>query len=351
MEDDDAEFYAGAFAFAKALGLGNADARAYASGVVYHSAVAASNSFPKEDDRAALADYATAFAEAVGDESPAPLADALGRASEAAHRNNWWPFSTASDPTETSFAEIYALAFEQTDADGVAAHVYASVYAGYVYSDGPDDRAATLADVGVRGYERSDSPRVEGKVEYSLQYRGGYLQAAWRAEPEQGYTDESHIYSWAAAFADAYGRGVSTARNNGWDNPRSAGYTYARLFAITKVDDGFSDQDAYANANAYFRGVHYATERGLASEAHDSYAWDYFNAYFDKKVWGAWPQDRAHTYASSYADAKLAGRSDADAETYAAAYEEAYTSQINDGATEDEARLYAAAFADAKLGS
>ncbi len=63
------------------------------------------------------------------------------------------------------------------------------------------------------------------------------------------------------------------------------------------------------------------------------------------------PQDRARAYASSYADEKLAGRSDAEAATYAAAYEEAYTSQINDGATEEEARLYAAAFADAKLGS
>lgn len=40
-----------------------------------------------------------------------------------------------------------------------------------------------------------------------------------------------------------------------------------------------------------------------------------------------------------------------EAATYAAAYEGAYTSQINDGATEEEARRHAAALADAALGS
>ena len=60
---------------------------------------------------------------------------------------------------------------------------------------------------------------------------------------------------------------------------------------------------------------------------------------------------RAHIYALSYADAKLAGREDQDAATYATAYEEAYTSQKEQGATDEDAHLYAAAFADAKLGS
>ena len=59
------------------------------------------------------------------------------------------------------------------------------------------------------------------------------------------------------------------------------------------------------------------------------------------------PEERTHIYASSYADARLAGRSDAEAAIYAAAYEEAYMSQINDGAAEDEARRRAAAFAGA----
>ena len=58
-----------------------------------------------------------------------------------------------------------------------------------------------------------------------------------------------------------------------------------------------------------------------------------------------------HIYALTYADAKLAGREYQDAATYAAAYEEAYTSQKAQGATNEDAHLYAAAFADAKLGS
>lgn len=351
LEDVDAETYAGAFADAKALGLGNADARAYASGVVYHSAVAARNGFPAEDDKAALADYAAAFARAVGGDSPLPLADALGRASEAARRNGWWPFSSENDSTETSFEETYAVAFAQTDATGITAHGYASVYAGYIYSGNMEEEAANLADASVRGYERSRSKNVLQRINYGVAYRRGYEEAVWRAEPEQGYTEEHQIYVWAAAYADAYGRGLSRAESRGWDNPGYAAYEYARIFALGKVDLGFSDQDAYLNADSYFRGVHYATEKGLAEEAHDSYAWNYYRIYFNQKVLAGWSEERAHIYASSYADAKLAGRSDADAATYATAYEEAYTSQINDGATEDEARLYAAAFADAKLGS
>ena len=347
LEDGDAEIYAGAFADAKALGLGNADARAYASGVVYHSATAANNSFPEEDDQAALADYAAAFAEAVAGDSPLPLPDALGRASEAARRNGWWPFSSAEDPPETPFAETYASAYAQTDAAGVAAHAYASVYAGYVYTGTSFDEATNLADALVRGYVRSRSVTVRKRIDYATAYRDGYEEAVWRAAPEQGYTDESQIYDWAAAYADAYGRGLNAAIGNKWDNPKYAAYQYARIFALAKVDWG--SRNAYRHADSYFRGHHYASERGLTDDAHDSYAFDYYDAYFDNDA-GGWSEERAHIYALSYADAKLAGRSDFDAATYAAAYEEAYTSQINDGATEDEARLYAAAFADAKLG-
>ena len=56
-------------------------------------------------------------------------------------------------------------------------------------------------------------------------------------------------------------------------------------------------------------------------------------------------------YALTYADALLAGREERDAARYAVAYEEAYTSQKEQGATDEDAHLYAAAFADAKLGS
>lgn len=350
LEDGDAEIYAGAFADAKALGIGNADARAYASGVVYHSASAAINSFSEEEDRAALVDYAAAFETAVTGDSPLQLPDALGRASEAARLNGWWPFSSTEDSPETPFAETYATAYAQTDATGVAAHGYASVYAGYTYNGESVDEATNLADAFTRGYERSRSDSVRERLDYALAYRRGYEEAVWRAEPERGYTDESQIYDWAAAYAAAHGRGLNIAIGNKWDYPGYAAYQYARVFAISKVELGYTSQNAYRGADSYFRGHHYASERGLTDDAHDSYTFDYYDVYFDKDAVG-WPEERAHVYALSYADAKLAGRSDFDAATYATAYEEAYTSQKEQGATDKDAHLYAAAFADAKLGS
>lgn len=363
LEDGDAEIYAGAFADAKALGIGNADARAYASGVVYHAAAgpidnyfpeaaASLNNIPlsEEEVQAALLDYSTAFEAAVIGDVPLPIADALGRASEAARRNFWWPFSFVDAPINT-FAENYALAFTQTDAAGVEAHGYASIYAGYIHSGDSDDSAANLANADVRGYERSRATSVRQRLDYAIAYRRGYGQAVWRAKPEQGYTDESHIYAWAGAYADAYGRGLSEANNNGWDNPILAAYDYALVFAHLKVDMKFPDQDAYLGADSLFRGRRYASERASGDDVYRSYAWGYYSGYFDKKVRDGWSEERAHIYALSYADAKLAGREDQDAATYATAYEEAYTSRKEQGATDEDAHLYAAAFADAKLGS
>ena len=194
---------------------------------------------------------------------------------------------------------------------------------------------------------------TQKRIAYAEAYKRGYEQAAWRAEPERSYIEEYENYVWAAAYADAHARGLIRARNAGWDNPWDAANNFASAYALAKMDIGYSDQNTYLYADSFFRGGHYATEKGLVEDAHNSYAWDHHDAYLGKRAWARprWPEDRAHIYALSYADEKLAGRSDADAETYAAAYEEAYTSQINDGATEEDARLYAAAFADAKLGS
>ena len=354
LEDSDAKFYADSFAIAKVLGLGNADARAYASGFVYHVAAAVWFSQGGVGDiGAALSDYSAAFVEAVAGDSPAPLADALGRASEAARRNGrHWPFSVGNDSPETSFAEIYALAFDQADSTGVEAHGYASIYAGYVYN-GYSDEASASADAFVRGYGLSSSASTQERFSYAQAYLQGYKAAVWRAEPEQGYTEADQIYDWAAVYADAHDRGLSRARNAGWDNPWNAAIEYAYAYAWAKVDAGFSDGSAYHHADSVFKGVYYAIQKELVGDARNSYAWEYSDAYFRKRSSArpTWPEDRAHIYALSYADEKLAGRSDAEAATYAEAYEEAYTSQINDGATEDEARLYAVAFADAKLGS
>ena len=331
------------------MGLGNADARAYASGVVYHSALAAAW-FSEEDVgdiQAALADYTAAFAEAVAGDSPLPMPDALGRASEAARRSGLRPLSDGNDSTETPFAETYALAFAQTDATGVAAHIYASVYTDYVDLGNSADEAAANANASVRGYEHSDLVSVQLRRSYALRYLIGFQVATIRTKQED--TAEVNINSWAVAYADAYEEGVSKATSNGWDDTENAADEYARVFAWAKVDLGRSEQNAYRQADALFRALHYANERGLAGDARTTYSVGYYSAYYNKRA--VWTQERAHIYASSYADAKLAGRSDEDAAAYATAYEEAYTSQINDGATEDEARLYAAAFADAKLGS
>ena len=174
LEDGDAEIYADAFADAKVLGLGNDDARAYASGVVYHTALVADDSYADLDGQTALADYAAAFKEAVTVDSPLPLPDALARASEAARRNSYWPFGSESDSADASFAEIYATAYAQTDATGVAAHGYASVYAGERYTGTSVDEATDLADAFARGYERSISDSVRERLDYALAYRQGY---------------------------------------------------------------------------------------------------------------------------------------------------------------------------------
>ena len=252
---------------------------------------------------------------------------------------------------DEAHAAAYSRALAQTEASGVAAHGYADEYALGLHNGIPEDEAAKRAGAFVRGYKRSDSTSIQRRYAYAEAYRLGYVEAAWRAEPEQGYTEEYQIYAWAAAYADAYARGLSKARTAGWDDPADAAVDYAVLFAYGKVDSGFTNRNAYANADAYFRGLRYAAERGLTDDAHDSYAFDYYLVYFNNKVRLSWTEERAHIYALTYADAILAGREKQDAATYATAYEEAYTSQKEQGATDEDAHLYAAAFADAKLGS
>ena len=347
LEKGDAETYASAFADAKALGLGNADARAYASGVVYHVAVAANSRLSEEDNQAALADYAAAFEEAVTGDSPLPLPDALGRASEAARRNGWWPFNDGADAPETSYAETYASAFGQADATGVAAHGYASLYGGYVHIGTSEGQEADLANAFVHGYEQSDLVDVQSRRNYALIYLRGYLIAMFRVT--RGITEETDVGSWAVAYADSYEQGLSKAISNGWDNPGGSAHEYAAFFAYAKVDLG--NPNPHLDADSYSRGLYYATKRGLTDDAHHSYSTDYYVAYYDRKNWGAWPGESAHAYALAYADAKRAGREEREASTYATAYEQAYTSQKKEGASDEDAHLYAAAFADAKLGS
>ena len=249
LEGGDAEIYADAFADAKALDLGDANARDYANALVYLNAIASFNDWPVAEER--IAEFIAAFDAAVK-VNGASGREALSHA-YAAQRGD----------------EASAAAFAQTDASGVAAHVYANEYVPPHYApEGEavvmDELADSLAGVLARGYATSSASSVQERLNYAGEYYDGYAEAVFRAAHEQGYTDESRM-------------------------------------------------------------------RALAD------------------VIAALPEEQAHIYASSYADAGLAGRSDEDAATYAAAYEEAYTSQINDGATEEDARRHAAALADAAL--
>ena len=257
LEGGDAEIYADSFADAKALGLGDADARDYANALVYLNAITSLNNWPTHAAEEVIAAFIAAYDEAVK-VNGASGREALSRA-YATQRGN-----------EAS-AAAFASAFAQTDASGVAAHVYANEYVppGYAPEGGAgvaDEFADRLAGALARGYATSSASNVQERLNYAAEYYDGYAGAAFRAAHEQGYTNESRM-------------------------------------------------------------------RVLA------------------EVIAAWPEEQAHIYASSYADARLAGRSDAEAGIYAAAYEEAYISQVNDGAEEDEARRRAAAFASAALGS
>ena len=257
LEGGDAEIYADSFADAKALGLGDADARDYANALVYLNAISSFNNWPTHAAEEVIAAFIAAYDEGVK-VNGASGREALSHA-YAAQRGN-----------EAS-AAAFASAFAQTDASGVAAHVYANEYVppGYLPEGGAgvaDEFADRLAAALARGYATSSASSVQERLNYAGEYYDGYADAVFRAAHEQGYTNESRM-------------------------------------------------------------------RVLA------------------EVTAAWPEEQAHIYASSYADARLAGRSDMEAGIYAAAYEEAYTSQVNAGAAEDEARRHAAAFADARLGS
>ena len=231
LKGGDAEIYAEAFADAKAIGLGDADARDYANALVYLNAIASFNDWPVAEER--IVEFIAAYDEAV------KVNGVSGR--EALSQ------AYAAQRGDEASAAAFAAAFAQTDASGVAAHVYANEYVPPHYApEGEavvvDELANSLAGVLARGYATSSASSVQERLNYAGEYYDGYTEAVFRAAHEQGYTNESRM-------------------------------------------------------------------RALAD------------------VIAALPEEQTHIYASSYADAGLAGRSDEDAATYAAAYEEAYTSQ------------------------
>ena len=258
LEGEDAKTYSSAFADARALGLGDADARDYANALVYLNAVAVAAAWPSYMAEDLIGAFIAAFDEAVKTDGAA-ASDAVSYA-----------YSIAFDGDEAR-AAAYSKAFAQTEASGVASHFYAFYYVqelGRGVTSPPDEYAdfhASLAEANARGYTLSSASTVQERLAYADLYMSGYTDAILMAAHERGYAREWVARNWAEFIA---GR-----------------------------------------------------------------------------------EERTHIYALSYADALLAGREDQDVGTYATAYEEAYTSQKEQGATDEDAHLYAAAFADAKLGS
>ena len=351
LGDRDSDVYATAFAAAKDLGLDNTEARNYASGLAYHRAVALSIAGSAvEADNVAEA-YAAAFRRIVEDGADVSVVDALGQASEAVRRSQgWWPFY-GGEPGSGSFAELYAEVFTRTEESGIDAHGYATVYAARMYLGDGEETATDFAEAQVRGLNQSRSESLQERIVYSTNYRRGYSEALWRAEPEQGFTQAHKVESWASAYAQAYDTGYNRARNNGWNDPERWAHVYARLFAYGKVDLSFPDQSAFLNADSYFRGANAAAERGLDGDTVFAYTWDYYSAYFDTKVRRGWTEDRAHAYAVAFAEAKLEGRGEEEAKDYARAYEKAFTEAKEGGSTDAEADVYAKAFAEAEVGA
>ena len=265
LEGEDAKTYSSAFADAKALGLGDADARDYANALVYLNAHfyfnALSGTYIAEK---VIGRFIEAFDEAVKTDGAA-ASDAVSYA-----------YAIAFDGDEAR-AAAYSKAFAQTEASGVASHVYAFYYVqelGRGATSPPDEYAdfhASLAEANARGYTLSSASSVQERLAYAGLYMSGYSDAILMAAHERGYTGESVAANVAANWAEV--------------------------------------------------------------------------------ISGAGGEERAHIYALAYADALLAGLEGWDVRTYATAYEEAYTSQKEQGATDEDAHLYAAAFADAKLGS
>ena len=262
LEGENAKTYSSAFADAKALGLGDADARDYANALVYLNAVAVAAAWDAFIAENVIGRFIESFDEAVKTDGAA-ASDAVSYA-----------YAIAFDGDEAR-AAAYSKAFAQTEASGVASHLYAFYYVqelGRGATSPPDEYAdfhASLAEANARGYTLSSASSVQECLAYADLYMSGYTDAILMAAHERGYTRE-----WVAA-------------------------------------------NVAANWAEFIAGR----------------------------------EERAHIYALTYADAKLAGREDQDAATYATAYEEAYTSQKAQGATDEDAHLYAAAFADAKLGS
>ena len=331
LDGDAADAYASHYAGAIALGLSGSYARDYVAGLMYHVEIT--------EGAVTGAIYAAALEQAPdgsASESLAWISESVRKAAD------WWPFSESEGSGE-SYIQHYAEKFVKYDG-GILGHLLASVYAGRRYLGLSDAEASDWTRIAHKGYDVREP--FTRRIDLVVARLEGYDEALWRAEPEQGYTEEREVDLWAAIYAKAYVQGLARAKGNRWENPQRAAYRYAILYTSAKVDRGFSDRDAYLNADAFFRGVNAASERAPALNEPEDYAWDYYSAYWDQRVGRGWSPDRADIFATAYAEGKLLGAR--LPRSYAEDYEETYTAAIASGATTADAHVQAEAFARAR---
>ena len=195
FEGEDAKTYSSAFADAKALGLGDADARDYANALVYLNALAVAAAWDAFIAENVIGRFIEAFDEAVRTDGAA-ASDAVSYA-----------YAIAFDGDEAR-AAAYSKAFAQTEASGVASHLYAVYYVqelGRGVTSPPDEYAdfqASLAGANARGYTLSSASSVQERLAYADLYMSGYTDAILMAAHERGYTGESVAANVAANWAE-----------------------------------------------------------------------------------------------------------------------------------------------------
>ena len=228
LEGEDAEIYASAFADAKALGLDDADARHYANALVYLNAFTAA-AWSAYLTESLIGRFIKAFDEAVKTDG------------EAASHAVSYAYAIALDGDEACAAE-YSKAFAQTEASGVASHVYAVYYVQPCGHGAPDDFAASLTEAHARGYALSSASSVRERLTYAALYMSGYAEVVLMAAHKRGYAIEALARNWADVMVGEETRAHTYAA------------TYAAAYEeayMSQMESGATEDDAHLHAAAH----------------------------------------------------------------------------------------------------
>ena len=347
LEGEDAARYAAGFVHGKSLGLDDDYAAAFASGFLLFSIISPDvllgRGILKDFDEYVRTSYVEPFEEALaGGASPV---EALGLADEAFRvTGGWWPLATLRGrPYEGMLAEDYAKAFAQTSEVGLAAHQYAAFYAGNKYQGMSDEHAYDAGSVIAREYRESTQRDGQLRIKYASAYLLGYQIARLN-----DYENPNTVDWWATAYAEGYVLGWLRATNNRWKDATDLSFDFAYVYALAKVDWGYTNQESFLQADAYYRGAYHASQLDLSRGEIYDYAREYYGAYHDRISHLRWNEERSHVYATAFAEAKLDDSSEEDAEDYARGYERAYSEAKSDGQSEEEAHEAASAAIDAE---